>query len=230
MNLVDFRKVCFLKLITNSILSKNVTQISSRRFAAHLLVNNRAFNCSPNLNYAENYKSPTPTNRAKIFRPMTVGVTKANQHLIIDLNDENDKELGHMSLEKANDLAESRQLKLVIIDEEPSPPKFKLMTGGELAKIQIKMKHEGRDLSNKVSKDKEININLGISDYDLEMKIKMAKNFHEKGHNVLIAVKSQILNKKVVFLIFKQIFEFIYYFKRNFSFKIKGKKHTQASR
>lgn len=148
--------------------------------------------------YSINYK--TPTNRTKVFKPSTVAVTNANKHLVIEVFDHDDKDLGKMSMEKAKELADKSELKLVITDESCSPPKFKLMTGNELYKLQVKTRHDhklDKESANKVTKSKEIDINLGISDHDLEIKLKMAHNFYEKGHPITIKILSKIINKRV---------------------------------
>ncbi|CAF0987331.1 unnamed protein product [Brachionus calyciflorus] len=146
--------------------------------------------------YSINYN--TPTNRPKVFKPTTVPVTNANKHLEIELIGNDGNQMGKVSMEKAKQLADQSELKLVIIDESCKPPKFKLMTGQELYKAQIKIRDDNKnvDHSNKVTKEKEIDINLGISEHDLEIKLKMAHNFYEKGHPIRIKVLSKILNKK----------------------------------
>jgi translation initiation factor IF-3 len=40
-------------------------------------------------------------------------------------------------------------------------------------------------------------MNLGIEEHDLETKMKMIKNFVEKGHPTTIKIDSKIHNKKV---------------------------------
>ncbi len=106
-----------------------------------------------------------------------------------------------MKKSQAQDKANRSELKLVIIDEVSSPPKFQLMTGQELFKLQMKLKEnekiEKAAYVNKVLKEKEIDFNLGISDHDFETKLKMMNNFYEKGHPIRIKVASKIANAKV---------------------------------
>jgi translation initiation factor IF-3 len=142
-----------------------------------------------------NYK--TPTNRAKKFSPTTVPVTKANAHLEIHLFDDKDSDLGKVRMSEAKQLAEKRELKLVITDESCSPPRFKLMSGAELFKLQMKTKESDADNAVKNLKEKEVDFNLGISDHDFDIKMKMVANFHERGHAVKIKVISKIANKSV---------------------------------
>jgi translation initiation factor IF-3 len=139
----------------------------------------------------------TPTNRAKKFAPTTVPVTKANAHLEIHLFDEKDADLGKVKMSEAKRLAERGELKLAITDESCSPPKFKLMTGAELFKLQMKTKES--DAANPVKnlREKEVDFNLGISDHDFDIKMKMVANFYERGHAVKLKVISRIENKAV---------------------------------
>lgn len=141
-----------------------------------------------------NYK--TPVNRPKVFTPTTLPVTNANKHLKVNLLDEKDKDLGEMRLESAKELADSRNLKLVIIEESSTPPKFKIMSGHDLYQLQMKYRDSYKD-NVKEPKLKEIDVNLGIDDHDLDIKLKMLRNFYEKGCTVKFKVLSKIINKKV---------------------------------
>jgi translation initiation factor IF-3 len=143
----------------------------------------------------------TPVNRPKAFRPSTLPVTNANKHLIINLIDEKDIDLGEIRLDKAKDIADSKELKLVIIDEVSSPPKFKLMNGNDLYQLQIKYRDDYKE-NVKEPKTKEIEVNLGIDDHDLDIKLKMLKNFFEKGYSIKFKVTSRIINKKVCSIIY----------------------------
>ncbi|RNA35400.1 translation initiation factor IF- mitochondrial [Brachionus plicatilis] len=173
-------------------LFSNIVDLSTKStFRKNLLISN--LNVKP---YSINYK--TPTNRTKVFKPTTVAVTNANKHLQIELSGNDEKNLGRMSMERAKELADKSELKLVLVDESCSPPKFKLMTGHELYKAQIKIRDEHKNDSdtNRVMKEKEIDMNLAISDHDLDIKIKMAHNFYDKGHPIRIKIISKIQNKK----------------------------------
>lgn len=174
-------------------LSSNSRTLSSllQRNSNSTVIPNRVYQLNQ-VEWLSDYK--TPTNNSKSFKPSTIAVTNANKHLMINLFDQNDTFLGKMSMEKAKEMADKSELKLVIVDDKESPPKFKLMTGSQLYKTQMTTKD-----AVKVPKNKEIDINLGISDHDLETKIKMLHNFHEKGHMVTIKIISKIMNKKVSF-------------------------------
>ena len=156
----------------------------------------------------------TPVNRTKAFRPSTLPVTNANKHLVINLFDEKNIDLGEMRLDKAKELADSKELKLVITDEISSPPKFKLMTGNELFQLQIKYRDDFKE-NVKEPKTKEIEVNLGIDDHDLDIKLKMLKNFFEKGYSVKFKVTSRIINKKVFIIILSKIDKYCLIFLKN---------------
>lgn len=149
------------------------------------------------MGYSNSHTIKTPTNRSKTFKPATVPVTNANKHLIIDLADQNGQEIGKVNMERAKELAEQGGLKLVIVDDVCSPPKFKLMTGKELTQMQIRQKEVNRGDAKEL-REKEIDINLGISEHDLDIKLKMANNFFDKGHRIKIRVLSKIYKKRVI--------------------------------
>lgn len=203
-----FKQIQFLKIFV-ALQNKNVLSHHLPKFSQAILSKQNYF-LRP---YSINYK--TPTNRSKVFKPETIAVTNANKHLEIELFDQNEKDLGKMSMEKAKDLANRSELKLVITNDSTTPPKFKLMSGNELYKMQIKTRNENKfDKENtlKVTKEKEIDINLGISEHDLEIKIKMAQNFYEKGHSIKIKIISKIVKKSVIFFefFFKKILSEIF--------------------
>lgn len=195
-----FRKLYSLKHLTNVVANNPfpillATSTSSR--SALLLARPSLHSSLLHSSAAQQAEYKTPTNRQKIFRPTSVPVTKQNQHLEIDLSDENGKELGRVSMKEASELAKSRNLRLAIVDESTSPPKFRLLEGKELARLQMQAKQDGATGKEVVHKMKEVQINLGIADHDLEIKTKMANNFLEKGHDVNILIKSRGHDMKV---------------------------------
>jgi translation initiation factor IF-3 len=180
-------KLIFVRLnIIRNIIFKSATSNS-----VVPIINNNKFEIKRYLNYK------TPVNRTKTFSPTTIAVTNANKHLIIDLFDENNVNLGQMRLDKAKELADGKNLKLVITEETSAPPKFALMNGHSLYQLQMKYREANKD-NVKEQKFKEIEVNLGIDDHDLDIKIKMLKNFFEKGDLIKFKVLSKIINKKVM--------------------------------
>ena len=197
-----FQKVFTLRHVSNVLVSKSPAIASlSRSLVVFKPQQLRLLHSSVHLN-AE-YK--TPTNRHKKFWPTSVAVTKQNEHLEVDLTDEIGKELGKMTLREAGNLAKSKELRLIIVDESTSPVKFKLVDGKDLVKMQMKAKEEGANKEG-LLKVKEIQINLGIAENDFETKTKMANSFLEKGHDVNILIKAKGGDTKVKSFIYEQNF------------------------
>jgi translation initiation factor IF-3 len=127
-------------------------------------------------------------------------VSKGNKHLIINLFDHHEKNLGQMSMEEAKHVASERELKLVMIDENQSPPKFKLMKGSELAALQIKKRAEAKqqnqenlnDHNSKKGDDelsvKEIRMTLKSGEHDVKFKVKNMRNLYEHGHSIKLFI------------------------------------------
>lgn len=160
---------------------------------------NTNFNFNLNLNqlcvqksfYCSKYYS-----KKKTQLPSWIPVTKANAHLKIHLFDENELDLGDISMQNANNIAQERKLKLVLVDENQKPPKFQLMTGKELAERQVAIKRElkaAKETPHEL-KEKEIIISSKCNDNDLMHKLKSIKEFYDKGHSIKITVKSSDSN------------------------------------
>ena len=145
-------------------------------------------------NYCSKYYSNKKTRKPSVIR-----VTQSNAHLVIDLFDENDVRIGEMNLKKAENISKVRELKLVLFDEDLNPPKFRLMTGRELNKEQMKKHIEAKELKAAAPdrREKVLQINLKISDHDLGYKLKSFKEHIEKGHPVKIEVKTNIKNEDI---------------------------------
>ena len=129
-------------------------------------------------NYCSKYYS-----KKKILKPSVIPVSKGNAHLKIRLFDENDVEIGPMNMNEAQNTAIEKNLKLVLVNEEMSPPKFRLMKGSELVQEQLKKRDEIKALkaNSHDSKEKDILLNLKVADYDLSYKIKSIQEFYDKG-------------------------------------------------
>ena len=113
-------------------------------------------------------------------------VTAGNQHLEIDLfDDENKQSLGRMSLLEANKLAKIRQLILVLYDESRDPPEVRLMNGKRLAEIRDETRLiKKRELSNNKIDEFVVRIRSHIDQNDLSTKIGQAKNAYAKGSTI----------------------------------------------
>jgi translation initiation factor IF-3 len=129
---------------------------------------------------------------AKPKKPQTVAVTKANKHLQINLFDENNENIGVVSMEKGKIIADGKDLKLTLIDENEKPPKFQLVTGSRLAKMQIEAKSLAKAEHKKIMSEKEIHMTLKTTDHDLEHKLKHIRDLSERGHPVNLIVESRM--------------------------------------
>ena len=181
MNIIKLNNFCLVKNVLSNTLTLN-----------NLIVECKIASCLGLSRFYSNTKRPSN----KVFNPSTVAVTKANSHLDINLFDEANLDLGKLSMDAANKLAQKKELKLVITDESCTPPKFKLMDGTELYRLQMSYRESNKDLV-KDHREKEIDMKLGIDEHDLQIKLKMASNFHEKGHLVKIKIRSSISRKWV---------------------------------
>jgi translation initiation factor IF-3 len=97
--------------------------------------------------------------------------------------DEEGRQMGVMSLEKALKTARERGLDLVQVTERVSPPVCKIIDFGKYL-YQLKKKEKSR--KQKVSEVKGIRLRFNTSLHDLETKAKQAKGFLEKGNKIKI--------------------------------------------
>ncbi|CAF1253836.1 unnamed protein product [Rotaria sp. Silwood1] len=124
--------------------------------------------------------------KKKILVPSRLGVTPGNQHLEINLFDNENKQLlGRMSLNEAQKLAKYRDLILVLFDESHDPPDVRLMTGKSLAQIRDQTReNKKRELSNDKITDFVLRIRPNIAEKDLLTKLAQAKTAYTKGCSI----------------------------------------------
>ncbi|CAF1254047.1 unnamed protein product [Rotaria sp. Silwood1] len=124
--------------------------------------------------------------KKKILVPSRLGVTPGNQHLEINLFDNENKQLlGRMSLNEAQKLAKYRDLILVLFDESHDPPDVRLMTGKNLAQIRDQTReNKKRELSNDKITDFVLRIRPNIAEKDLLTKLAQAKSAYTKGCSI----------------------------------------------
>jgi translation initiation factor IF-3 len=209
----NFRKISSLITlnIKNSdfLFKNNISTINSSFINRHkrdknvvIATNNRLDSSFPLFTSIRNSFRDDKTKRVKksqlkpvYTEPTTIIPTKANSHLVIDLTDENGVELGHLSIKEAKKRADEKELKLVLVDDSKSPPKFKIMKGDALHNLRMELKKERKEKIEsgeikKVMKEKEFDFNLGIEDNDLKFKIDHIKSLYEKGHPITIKIKA----------------------------------------
>jgi translation initiation factor IF-3 len=114
-----------------------------------------------------------------------------------------------MPTKQALELAEGKDLDLVMVANNPEAPVCKIMNYGKYKFEQSKKEKESKK-KQKVTEMKEIRVTPNIEKHDFEFKSKNAKKFLEEGNKVKITVRfrgrelnytklgEEILNKFVV--------------------------------
>ena len=106
----------------------------------------------------------------------------------VRLIDENGEQLGIVANQRAQALAEARNLDLVKIAPNSNPPVCKLMDYG---KYRFEMsKHEKEQRRNqKIIEMKEIRLSATIDVRDMEIKAKACKKFLAEGNKVKVSIR-----------------------------------------
>ena len=90
--------------------------------------------------------------------------------------------MGIMSLENALQLARERNLDLVQVTEKVAPPVCKITDYGKYLYSQHKKEKGGK--RQKADQLKIVRLTFGISQHDLETRVKQAEKFLRKGNKV----------------------------------------------
>ena len=106
----------------------------------------------------------------------------------VQLIDENNQQLGVRSLDEALELAEEKNLDLVLVSMNTNPKVCKIMNYGKYKFEQSKKEKEARKKSKAVEL-KEIRITPNIETHDFEFKKKNAIKFLNDGNKVKITVR-----------------------------------------
>jgi len=117
-------------------------------------------------------------------KPLVNNLIRAKEVRLID---EAGKQLGVLTFEEALQIAKERSLDLIQVTEKLDPPVCKIMDYGKylyhLKKKEKSAKHHtGGEL-------KGIRLTFGISEHDMETRIKQAEKFLKKGNRVRIEMK-----------------------------------------
>lgn len=99
--------------------------------------------------------------------------------------DETGKQLGVMSLEKALQEAEERNLDLIQVTEKVTPPVCKIMDYGKYL-YQEKKKEKQAVKKQKGGELKGIRLTFNISQHDMETRAKQAEKFLKEGDKIRI--------------------------------------------
>lgn len=116
--------------------------------------------------------------------------TRINQEIRaprVRLIDEQDNQIGEVSLEEALSMARERELDLVEVAPLAKPPVCKILDFGKYLYRQKKIEQKQKRLQRK-SEMKIIRLSLRIDEHDMEVKAKRAKEFLEDGNSVKVSL------------------------------------------
>ena len=105
----------------------------------------------------------------------------------VRLIDETGKQLGVLELEKALQIARERGFDLIQVTEKLEPPVCKLMDYGKY--LYQQQKKEKTAKHHHVSELKGIRLSFGISEHDLETRIRQAEKFLKKGYKIRVEMR-----------------------------------------
>ena len=103
------------------------------------------------------------------------------------IDDEGNK-LDKMSINDALDLADEKDLDLVLVSSNPANPVCKLMDYGKYKFEQSKREKESKK-KQKIFELKEIRVTPNIEEHDFNFKVKNARKFLNDGNKVKITVR-----------------------------------------
>jgi len=101
---------------------------------------------------------------------------------------ENGEKLGNLDIRKALEIAENKDLDLVLVAPNGNPPVCKIMNYGKYKFEQAKKEKEAKR-NQKVFEIKEIRITPNIDDHDFQFKCKNARKFIMDGNKVKVTVR-----------------------------------------
>ena len=106
----------------------------------------------------------------------------------VQLIDENGEKVGVLSIEKALEMAEDKNLDLVLVAPNAKPVVCKIMNYGKYKFEQAKKEKESRK-NQKAVEIKEIRVSSNIGQHDFDFKSKNARNFLESGNKVKFTLR-----------------------------------------
>lgn len=107
---------------------------------------------------------------------------KAPRVLVIGPDGQN---LGVMGVKEAMSIAGEHGLDVVEVSPNANPPVVRIMDYGKYM-YELKKKHKKKD---KTPELKEIELTPNIGEHDLQVKLRKAREFLEKGHKVKIEIR-----------------------------------------
>ena len=106
----------------------------------------------------------------------------------VQVIDDNGQKVGVISLEEAMQIAEDKNLDLVLVAPNSNPPVCKIMNYGKYKFEQAKREKEAKK-KQKVLEIKEIRVTPNIEEHDFSFKCKNARKFLDSGNKVKITVR-----------------------------------------
>lgn len=106
----------------------------------------------------------------------------------VRLIDSNGEQLGVKSHKEALQIAQNKNLDLVLVAPNAKPPVARIMDYGKYRFEMQKREKEARK-KQKVINVKEVRLSPAIGDHDFETKLKNARRFLKKGDKVKVAVR-----------------------------------------
>ena len=106
----------------------------------------------------------------------------------VRLIDANGDQLGIKSRQEALEIAETRNLDLVLVAPNAKPPVCRIMDYGKYRFEQQKKEKEARK-KQKVINVKEVRLSPSIEEHDFNTKLRNARKFLEKGDKVKVSIR-----------------------------------------
>lgn len=102
--------------------------------------------------------------------------------------DDDNTQLGIMSAAEANRIADSKNLDLVKISPNATPPVCKIMDFGKF-KFEMQKREKDARKNQKITELKEVWLSMTIDTHDLETKAKAAQKFLRNGDKVRVSIR-----------------------------------------
>lgn len=106
----------------------------------------------------------------------------------VRLLDDDGAQLGIMTLQKALEIAKEKGLELALVAVHPETPVCKLLDYGKHQYKQSKLESQQK-AKQKKHEIKGIRLGFNTGENDLQIKMKMAKGFMEKGHPIKVQLQ-----------------------------------------
>ncbi|WP_114353447.1 translation initiation factor IF-3 [Saliterribacillus persicus] len=106
----------------------------------------------------------------------------------VRLIDSNGDQLGVKSRQDALEIAQNRNLDLVLVAPNAKPPVCRIMDYGKFRFEQQKKEKEARK-KQKIIHVKEVRLSPGIEEHDFNTKLRNARKFLEKGDKVKVSIR-----------------------------------------